>query len=132
MIKISNMSKYYGDYPAVLDISFSIEKGETVGLLGPNGAGKSTTMKVMTGYTPPTNGKVSVGGYDIVDKSLEARRQIGYLPENVPLYLDMTVKEYLNFMASIRGMKKGISKRTDEVIGITGLETYRDVIIGKL
>ena len=132
MIKISNMSKYYGDYPAVLDISFSIEKGETVGLLGPNGAGKSTTMKVMTGYTPPTNGKVSVGGYDIVDKSFEARKQIGYLPENVPLYLDMTVKEYLHFMASIRGMKKGISKRADEVIDITGLETYRDVIIGKL
>jgi len=132
MIKISNMSKYYGDYPAVLDVSFSIEKGETVGLLGPNGAGKSTTMKVMTGYTPPTNGKVSVGGYDIVDKSFEARKQIGYLPENVPLYLDMTVKEYLHFMASIRGMKKGISKRADEVIDITGLETYRDVIIGKL
>ena len=132
MIKISNMSKYYGDYPAVLDVSFSIEKGETVGLLGPNGAGKSTTMKVMTGYTPPTNGKVTVGGYDIVDKSFEARKQIGYLPENVPLYLDMTVKEYLHFMASIRGMKEGISKRTDEVIDITGLETYRDVIIGKL
>ncbi|MEC7880663.1 MAG: ATP-binding cassette domain-containing protein, partial [Chloroflexota bacterium] len=132
MIEISNMSKYYGDYPAVLDVSFSIEKGETVGLLGPNGAGKSTTMKVMTGYTPPTNGKVSIGGYDIVDKSFEARKQIGYLPENVPLYLDMTVKEYLHFMASIRGMKKGISKRTTEVIDITGLETYRDVMIGKL
>ena len=70
------MSKYYGDYPAVLDVSFSIEKGETVGLLGPNGAGKSTTMKVMTGFTPPTNGKVTVGGYDIVDKSFEARKQI--------------------------------------------------------
>ena len=132
MIKISNMSKYYGDYPAVLDINFSINSGETVGLLGPNGAGKSTTMKVITGYTPPTSGNVSVGDFDIVEKSYEARKLIGYLPESVPLYQDMTVRDYLKFMASIRGMKKGIEKRVSEVVDITGLNDYRDVIIGKL
>lgn len=132
MIKISNMSKYYGDYPAVLDINFSINSGETVGLLGPNGAGKSTTMKVITGFTPPTSGNVSVGDFDIVEKSYEARKLIGYLPESVPLYQDMTVRDYLKFMSSIRGMKKGIEKRVSEVIDITGLNDYRDVIIGKL
>ena len=95
MINISKMSKYYGEYPAVIDVSFNISKGESIGLLGPNGAGKSTTMKVMTGYTPPTSGNVNIGGYDIIKNSIDARKLIGYLPESVPLYTDMTVKEYL-------------------------------------
>jgi ABC-2 type transport system ATP-binding protein len=132
MIKVANMSKYYADYPAVLDVSFTINPGETIGLLGPNGAGKSTTMKVLTGFTPPTKGSVSIGGFDIIKNSLEARKLLGYLPENVPLYLDMTVTEYLEFMAKIRGMSEGVSKRVNQVIEITSLGDYKDTLIGKL
>ena len=132
MIEVSNMSKYYADYPAVLDVSFSIKAGETVGLLGPNGAGKSTTMKVLTGFTPPTDGNVSIGGFDIIKNSFEARKLLGYLPENVPLYLDMTVTEYLVFMAKIRGMNESVNKRVNEVIEITSLGDYKDTLIGKL
>ena len=132
MINISKMSKYYGEYPAVIDVSFDISKGESIGLLGPNGAGKSTTMKVMTGFTPPTTGQVSIGGFDIIKNSIDARKLIGYLPESVPLYTEMTVKEYLNFMGSIRGMSKGITKRVNEVIELTSLSQYKDVIISKL
>ena len=88
MIELKNITKYYGDFPAVTDISFKIEKGEIVGLLGPNGAGKSTTMKMITGFMPPTSGELTVDGNDIVSQSIEARRKIGYLPETVPLYTD--------------------------------------------
>ena len=126
------MSKYYGEYPAVIDVSFNISKGESIGLLGPNGAGKSTTMKVMTGYTPPTSGDVNIGGHDIIKNSIDARRLIGYLPESVPLYTDMTVRDYLKYMGSLRGMNKNISKRVDEVISLTSLNQYKDVLISKL
>ena len=132
MINISKMSKYYGEYPAVIDVSFDISKGESIGLLGPNGAGKSTTMKVMTGFTPPSSGEVMIGGFNIIKNSIDARKLIGYLPESVPLYTDMTVKEYLNFMGSIRGMDKGITKRVNEVIDLTSLNQYKDVLISKL
>ena len=132
MINISKMSKYYGEYPAVIDVSFDILKGESIGLLGPNGAGKSTTMKVMTGFTPPSSGEVMIGGFNIIKNSIDARKLIGYLPESVPLYTDMTVKEYLNFMGSIRGMDKGITKRVNEVIELTSLNQYKDVLISKL
>ena len=126
------MSKYYADYPAVIDVSFSVKAGETIGLLGPNGAGKSTTMKVLTGFTPPSEGKVSIGGFDIINNSFDARKLLGYLPENVPLYLDMTVTEYLVFMAKIRGMSEGVNKRVNEVIDITSLGDYKDTLISKL
>ena len=126
------MSKYYGEYPAVIDVSFNISKGESIGLLGPNGAGKSTTMKVMTGYTPPTSGNVNIGGYDIIKNSIDARKLIGYLPERVPLYTDMTVKEYLSYMGSLRGMGKNILNRVDEVIDLTSLNQYKNVLISKL
>ena len=132
MINISKMSKYYGEYPAVIDVSFNISKGESIGLLGPNGAGKSTTMKVMTGYTPPTSGNVNIGGYDIIKNSIDARKLIGYLPESVPLYTDMTVKEYLSYMGSLRGMGKNILNRVDEVIDLTSLNQYKNVLISKL
>ena len=98
MINVKNLSKYYGDYPAVINISFELKKGDIVGLLGPNGAGKTTTMRVLTGFTPPTEGDVTIGGYDIIKDSLEIRKLIGYLPESVPLYLDMEVTDYLEFM----------------------------------
>ena len=126
------MSKYYGDYPAVIDVSFDISKGESIGLLGPNGAGKSTTMKVMTGFTPQTSGDVKIGGFDILKNSIDARKLIGYLPESVPLYTDMTVKDYLKYMGSIRGIDKNIKNRVDEVIELTSLSQYKNVIISKL
>ena len=133
MIELQNVTKYFGDFPAITDISFTVERGERVGFLGPNGAGKSTTMKIITGFMPPSQGKVTVAGYDIVSQSLEARRRIGYLPETVPLYTDMFVDEYLGFMGTIRGMSRNrIARRIDDVIAICGLEDYRSTIIGKL
>ena len=132
MINISKMTKYYGEYPAVIDVSFNISKGESIGLLGPNGAGKSTTMKVMTGYTPPTSGNVNIGGFDIIKNSIDARKLIGYLPESVPLYTDMTVRDYLSYMGSLRGMDKNILNRVDEVIDLTNLNQYKNVLISKL
>ena len=133
MIKVDNVTKFYGNYPAITDISFNVERGEVLGFLGPNGAGKTTTMKIVTGFTPPSRGQVSVAGYDILTESLEARRHIGYLPETVPLYTDMTVKDYLFYMGRIRGMSGGyVSQRLDAVIDICHLEEYRTSIIGKL
>ena len=133
MIELKNITKYYGDFPAVTNISFKIEKGEIVGLLGPNGAGKSTIMKMITGFMPPTNGELSVGGNDIVTQSIEARRKIGYLPETVPLYTDMTVYSYIEYMGLLRGLnKKNIKSKVDNVIEICKLEDYRHSLISKL
>ena len=133
MIELKNITKYYGDFPAVTDISFKIEKGEIVGLLGPNGAGKSTTMKMITGFMPPTSGELTVGGNDIVSQSIEARRKIGYLPETVPLYTDMTVYSYIEYMGMLRGLsKKNIKSKVDNVIEICTLEDYRNSLISKL
>ena len=133
MIEVNGVTKYFGNFPAITDISFSVEKGEIVGFLGPNGAGKSTTMKIITGFLPPSGGTATVAGYDIINESLEARRRIGYLPETVPLYTEMTVREYLGYMGKLRGMSADkIRVRTDDVIDVCRLEDYRDAIIGKL
>ena len=133
MIKLEHMSKYYGPYPAVLDVSFEVLKGEIVGFLGPNGAGKTTTMRVLTGYTPPTHGDAIVAGYNIVSHSLDARRHIGYLPETVPLYLDMTVTDYLEYMGKLRGMNNAwVNERVPNVIDTVRLGDYRDTLVGKL
>ena len=133
MIEVKNLTKWYGNYPAVEDVSFEVKKGETVGFLGPNGAGKTTTMRIITGFMPPTSGTAKVAGYDVVEQSIEARRYIGYLPETVPLYTDMTVQAYLSFMGTLRGMNpKRIKTRIDEVIGICRLGDYRKSLIGKL
>jgi ABC-2 type transport system ATP-binding protein len=133
MIEVKNLTKYYGKRLAVDNISFSIGKGEVVGFLGPNAAGKTTTMRIITGYLSPTQGTVSVAGYDIITHSLEARRHIGYLPESVPLYTDMTVRSYLDFLARLRGVHSNrIRSRLDEVIERCHLEEYSDVYIGKL
>lgn len=102
MIEVSHLTKKYGDHVAVQDISFSIEKGEILGFLGPNGAGKSTTMNILTGYLSPTEGTVSISGFDILEKPLEAKKHIGYLPEIPPLYTDMTVREYLGFVYTLK------------------------------
>jgi ABC-2 type transport system ATP-binding protein len=127
------MSKSYGPYPAVIDVSFEVLKGEIVGFLGPNGAGKTTTMRVVTGFTPPTEGEVTVGGYDVVKHSLDVRRHIGYLPETVPLYLDMTVIDYLTYMGEIRGMNKSwVKDRLPKVIDMVKLGEYRNTLVGRL
>ena len=133
MIRLEHMSKSYGDYPAVIDVSAHIKQGEIVGFLGPNGAGKTTTMRVLTGFTPPTEGAASIAGYDVVSHSLEARRHIGYLPETVPLYLDMTVTDYLRYMGQLRGMNRTwLDERLPTVIDTVRLGEYRNTLIAKL
>ena len=133
MVEVKNLTKYYGNFPAIEDVSFEVKRGEIVGFLGPNGAGKTTTMRIITGFLPPTSGTASVAGYDLVDKSVEARAHIGYLPETVPLYTDMTVESYLGFMGTIRGMdSKRIKVRIGEVIDACRLGDYRRSHIGKL
>lgn len=133
MIQLDGITKYYGNFPAITDITFRVEKGEAVGFLGPNGAGKSTTMKIVTGFIPPTTGNCTVANYDVVSQSIEARRHIGYLPETVPLYTDMTISEYLTFMGRIREMSiRRIRSRIDDVIDICRLGDYRNSHIGKL
>jgi ABC-2 type transport system ATP-binding protein len=104
MIKVENLTKAFGPKLAVNDVSFTVERGEVLGFLGPNGAGKSTTMRMVTGFIPPTFGKITVGGYDMVEHPLPAKRLIGYLPENAPGYADMTVSGFLNFAAELRGL----------------------------
>ncbi len=133
MIKVEHMTKMYGAYPAVIDVSLHIKKGEVVGFLGPNGAGKTTTMRVMTGYTPPSEGNVTIAGYDVISHSLDARRHIGYLPETVPLYLDMEVTDYLRYMGQMRGMsRKWVNERLPSIIDVVRLGDYRNSIIQKL
>ena len=111
MIKVEGLVKAFGTKHAVDNVSFSVERGEVLGFLGPNGAGKSTTMRVITGFYPPTAGRVTVGGFDIVENPIEAKRLIGYLPENAPGYADMTVHGFLNFCAEIRGLKGEFKKQ---------------------
>ncbi|HZK28488.1 MAG TPA: ATP-binding cassette domain-containing protein [Thermoclostridium sp.] len=106
MIEIQNLTKHFGDIKAVKDVSFTVNKGEILGFLGPNGAGKTTTMNIITGYIPSTTGTVKVDGYDIMDQPREVKRRIGYLPESPPLYLDMTVTDYLDFCASLKDVDK--------------------------
>ena len=133
MIELKNITKYYGNFPAVTDISFKINRGEIVGLLGPNGAGKSTTMKMITGFMPPSSGELTIDGYDIVHESIEARKKIGYLPETVPLYTDMTVYSYIEYMGKLRGLNnKNIKSKADHVIEICKLGDYKNSLISKL
>jgi gliding motility-associated transport system ATP-binding protein len=111
MIKVQNLTKAFGPKLAVNNVSFSVERGEVLGFLGPNGAGKSTSMRMITGFIPPTSGRVLVGGYDIVEKPIPAKRLIGYLPENAPAYTDMTVHGFLNFCAELRGLRGEAKKK---------------------
>jgi ABC-2 type transport system ATP-binding protein len=104
VIEVQNLTKRYGPFTAVSDLSFRVERGEILGFLGPNGAGKTTTMRILTGYMPATEGKAIVAGFDIFDQPIEAKRRIGYLPETPPLYPDMTVRDYLTFVAKIKGV----------------------------
>jgi ABC-2 type transport system ATP-binding protein len=130
---IDHLTKIYGAQKAVNDISFSVEQGEIVGFLGPNGAGKSTTMKIATGYIPPTEGKVTVSGFDVVQQPMKVKKIIGYLPEHNPLYLDMFVHEYLNFIGKIYEIPhRQLKPRIAEVIAMCGLKLEQNKIINSL
>lgn len=129
---VDHISKIYGEQKAVDAISFQVNKGEIVGFLGPNGAGKSTTMKILTCFIPQTSGQASVCGHDVINASMEVRRMVGYLPEQNPLYLDMYVREYLMFMASLRQLGARSGTRVDSMIERTGLTLERKKKIGQL
>jgi ABC-2 type transport system ATP-binding protein len=130
-IQVSNLTKIYGQQKAIDNISFSIDKAEIVGFLGPNGAGKSTTMKIITGYLEADNGNASVSGMDVAVNKTETKKKIGYLPEGNPLYYEMYVREYLEFIANVHQIKS-IKKRIEEVIAITGLTVESNKKIGQL
>ena len=133
MIEVQHLTKQYGNFTAVDDISFTVPRGEILGFLGPNGAGKTTTMRVLTGYMPPTEGKAIVAGYDVMEKPLEAKRRTGYLPETPPLYPDMTVREYLTFCARIKGVPSSDRKsRIGAVMDRTRIADMANRACGKL
>lgn len=133
MIKVEDLSKYYGFIKAVNGLSFEVKKGEVLGFLGPNGAGKTTTMKILTCYLPPSSGKVSIFGLDILRDSMEVRKRIGYLPEKSPLYLDMRVGEFLDLVSKLKDIESGrIRSAIDMAVERCGLETVFNRVIGKL
>ena len=133
MIEVKNMTKKYGNFVAVEDINFEINEGEIVGLLGPNGAGKSTTMNVITGFIEQTEGSVIVDGYDTIKKPKKAKRQIGYMPEGVPLYADLTVKEFVSYMAELRGIKgKELKANVEKALEDTGLTDIKNKLTRNL
>lgn len=133
MIHVSNLTKYYGDYPAIQDVSFDVPAGKVVGFLGPNGAGKSTTMRILAGSQAATSGQAVINGKDVFWDPVEARRSIGYMPENCPLYPEMRVKEYLRFRAGIKGIPWGRrGKRIDYVMRRCWLTDVRRQLIGTL
>ncbi|MFN3741708.1 MAG: ABC transporter ATP-binding protein [Anaerolineales bacterium] len=131
MIRVTGLTKDYGKRRAIDGLTFHAEQGEIIGFLGPNGAGKTTTMRILTAYMPPTEGQAIVAGYDVVEESLEVRRRVGYLPETVPLYPDMTVFEYLKFMADLRHLPDA-EDRVDEAVEMVGLEERINSYIGSL
>jgi len=130
-IEVKNLFKYYGEQAAVRDVSFSVNKGEIVAFLGPNGAGKSTTMKIMTGYIPASSGEVYIGGIKVDIDELKTRQMIGYLPENNPLYVDMYVREYLEFVGRIYKVKN-LKSRVAEMVHAVGLDVEQNKKIGAL
>ena len=130
MLTVRGVSKYYGPVAAVRDVDFVLEKGEIVGLLGPNGAGKTTTMNMISGYFPPSSGSISLSGYDVSEDGLAYRKQIGYLPEHPPLYLDMRIGEQLRFVCSARGLDRSQwSGEIDRVCGLCSIEHVRNRVI---
>src|SRR5215207_5284747 len=116
MIEVENLTKYYGPRAAIRDLNFSVQKGEILGFLGPNGAGKTTTMRVLTGYLPPTEGKVTVAGYDVTEQPVEVKKRVGYLPETPPLYTDMRVDEMLLFAGRIKGVSSSERKSRLDIV----------------
>lgn len=133
MIEVKNVTKKYGSFVAVDDISFTINDGEVVGFLGPNGAGKSTTMNMITGYIEQTEGNIIVDGFDTIKKSRKAKKEIGYMPEGVPLYTDLTVKEFVTYMAELRKVERKAKKeKVQKVLKETGLDQMQNKLIKNL
>ena len=133
MIEVDRLTKYYGPVAAIQDVSFAVEKGTIAGFLGPNGAGKTTTMRILSCFMPASSGSARVAGYDVFEQSLEVRRRIGYLPENVPLYGDMTVAAYLDFVADIKGLgRTERRRRVGDVMGRCLIEDVQGRLIGRL
>ncbi len=133
MIEVTNLSKFYGTVPAIQNVSFSVEKGEIMGFLGPNGAGKTTTMRILTGFMPATSGTASVAGFDVFEQSLAVRQRIGYLPEDVPLYRDNTVNEFLGFVADVKKVSaKTKTHHLDAVITRCGILNVQHRLIANL
>jgi len=131
MIEAQGLTKFYGKHPAIRGLTFHARRGEIVGFLGPNGAGKTTTMRILTGYMPPSSGSARVAGFDVLEQSLEVRRRVGYLPETVPLYPEMSVREYLGFMGSLRHVDE-LEQRVGQSIEEVDLGSRADSFIGNL
>ena len=133
MIKVENLTKRYAGVAAIDNLNFEVEQGEVVGFLGPNGAGKSTTMRILTSYMPATSGRATVAGFDVFEQSLEARRRLGYLPENTPLYTDMRVSEYLRYRANLKGVEsRKVKERVGDVLELCSLKEVERKLIGAL
>lgn len=133
VIEVNGLTKYYGDRPAVVDVTFEVPRGQVLGFLGPNGAGKSTTMRILTGYISASAGTASVGGFEVFDHPVEVRRRVGYLPENTPLYGEMLVVDYLAFMCRLRGVPpKRRRRQIDHAVEVCGLSARRRELIGRL
>jgi len=133
MIKVENLTKRYAGQTAIRDLNFEVSRGEIMGFLGPNGAGKTTTMRILAGFMPPTSGRASIAGFDVFEKSLQARAHLGYMPENVPLYSDMRVTEYLNYRAALKGVPhRRLTERVGDVKELCGLKDVERKLIGTL
>ena len=133
MIEVQNVSKFFGSTTAITDVTFSVNEGEILGFLGPNGAGKTTTLRILAGYLPASTGTAKIGGYEVHQHSLAVRKRIGYLPENPPLYLDMTVQGFLSFVTQIKGVsRRDRAQRVNEAIERCFLEEKRNTLIRKL
>lgn len=133
MIEVDHLSKYYGPVAAVQDLSFRVEQGEILGFLGPNGAGKTTTMRIISGFMPASRGRAVVAGYDVFSQALEVRQRVGYLPENVPLYREMTVQSYLNFVAEVKGIPtRQRRSKVGEVMEVCDLREMERRMVGNL
>jgi ABC-2 type transport system ATP-binding protein len=133
MIKVENLTKRYAGHTAIQDLCFEVGKGEIMGFLGPNGAGKSTTMRILSSFMPPTSGRATIAGFDIFEQSLQARSHLGYMPENVPLYNDMRVTEYLDYRAALKGVPhRRVAERVGDVKELCGLKEVEKKIIGNL
>ncbi|MFL6584008.1 MAG: ABC transporter ATP-binding protein [Chthoniobacterales bacterium] len=133
MIKVENLTKRYAGHTAIRDLSFEVGKGEIMGFLGPNGAGKTTTMRILSSFLPPTSGRASIAGFDVFEQSLQARSRLGYMPENVPLYNEMRVDEYLNYRAALKGIPhRRIGERVGDVKELCGLREVERKLIATL
>ena len=133
MIKVENLTKRYAGHTAIRDLSFEVGQGEIMGFLGPNGAGKTTTMRILAGFMPATSGRASIAGFDVFDQSLQARSRLGYMPENVPLYNDMRVTEYLDYRAALKGVPhRRVAERVGDVKELCGLRDVERKLIGAL